>query len=545
MQLRLPRPKDAPARRKRAPIVSTSESLPCGICKKQLSRYTCPNCNLPYCSLSCFKAPEHQQCSEAFARGTLVAEVQGAPQEEREGEEGGQRKMLEMLRMFEEQQKELEEIQRNGAQEDEGEGEGEGDDGESDSEEGRKRREEREELEKRLEGVNLDTLSPEDLLSLLSPSQQAAFQSTLSDPNRVNKLVEEQFEGEEPWWIVEEERKVLKEMKEAAKEAERRAKDQGGEEADGQEVEEHDEEDEEDEVVRPEMVDEARLPPLKVGPDGKALANPQLVFNVVAVLFAYSYTLRTFALTSFSSLPEKSTERIAAIQVLAQLLPFLVERSTSAFEDMDTAVEYVVAREDPNRFPPTLVAMLLQDLSSLLRPASISAVSPSTSSLFAHSLSTALAALSDLYHLFTTALHTSASAPSHATSCSGGNGPTITRPLIARPSTTSPLTKQQKQQCTLAAAKIVFYIKLLVSDTAVTAACKGFAEQAENQAERREKEREEEEKAVQRRREGLKRTQPGGTEESQVANRGQEEKSREGEQRQMAPSPKGPKIVEL
>ncbi|GAA5916025.1 hypothetical protein JCM6882_003501, partial [Rhodosporidiobolus microsporus] len=262
--------------------------------------------------------------------------------------------------------------------------------------------------------------------------------------------------------------------------------------------------------------------------------------------FAYAYTLRTFALTSFSSLSEKSTERIAAIQVLAQLLPFLVERSTSAFEDMDTAVEYVVARENPNRFPPPLVAMLLQDLSSLLRPAPITAVSPSASSLSSHSLATALAALSDLHHLFTTALTTSAPPPAAASSCSGGAGPTITRPLIARPSSTSPLTKQQKQQCTLASAKLVFYAALLTSDGSVSAVCKAVAEQAENEAERREKDREEGEEAVRRRREGLRRAT------TTDASSGGSDGRREGEPAPAAagelaevPQPTGPKIVEL
>jgi hypothetical protein len=65
------------------------------------------------------------------------------------------------------------------------------------------------------------------------------------------------------------------------------------------------------------------------------------------ISFAYAFTLRTFALTSFSSLSAHSTERIAAIQVLAQLLPFLVERSSDAVENLDEAVEYVVARGNP------------------------------------------------------------------------------------------------------------------------------------------------------------------------------------------------------
>jgi hypothetical protein len=200
--------------------------------------------------------------------------------------------MMEMLREFEEQQRELEEEEREQEREQE--------EDEDDSAEGLARREEREALKKKLAGVNLgafspfsllspplfahlspptDALSPEDLLALLSSSQQAAFQSTLQDPARVTQLVDEQFEGEEPWWIVEEERKMLKEMRDARRAAA---------EKEGVQLEEEEEEEseEEEEEVRPRMVDEKRLPPLKKGPDGKALANPKLVFNVVAVLYA-------------------------------------------------------------------------------------------------------------------------------------------------------------------------------------------------------------------------------------------------------------------
>lgn len=38
------------------------------------------------------------------------------------------------------------------------------------------------------------------------------------------------------------------------------------------------------EDVRPPLLDPKLLPPLKVGPDGKAIANPHLLHNIVAVL---------------------------------------------------------------------------------------------------------------------------------------------------------------------------------------------------------------------------------------------------------------------
>lgn len=89
----------------------------------------------------------------------------------------------------------------------------------------------------------------------------------------MNKLVEEEFEGEEPWWVVEQEAKLLKEMLEASR------KTEGGDAA-----ETEDEDDEADEDVRPSPVAADKLPALKVGPDGKVIANPNLLFNVVSVL---------------------------------------------------------------------------------------------------------------------------------------------------------------------------------------------------------------------------------------------------------------------
>ncbi|GAA5938315.1 hypothetical protein JCM1841_006304 [Sporobolomyces salmonicolor] len=344
MQIRLPRPKDQPPRRKRPPIVSTAEMPICGICKTQFSRYHCPACNLPYCSLACFRAPEHAGCSEAFDRQTLVDEIKTA--EGKTGEE--KRAMMDMLKRFEEEN----------ADEDGPEGD-----------------EEREELEKRLEGIDLDALPPEELLALLSPAQQAAFNSTLSDPARVNALVMQEFQGEYPWWIEE---------------------DQEEEEL---------EDGEEPEVKRPPMLEASPLPPLTVGEDGKVAVTEKLVYNLVAVVFAYAYTLRTFSLTSFASLPLHSSERIAALQVLAQLVPFLVERSSTAFDDLGGAVTYVVAREEAMALSPPLVALLLHDVARLLNPAPVTAFpdSSTASPLAAHPLADLLYALSDLHHLFSTA----------------------------------------------------------------------------------------------------------------------------------------------
>lgn len=97
----------------------------------------------------------------------------------------------------------------------------------------------------------------------MSPSQREAFDTTLSDPARVSALVAEEFQSDPPWW-----------------ELANRVPETEEQEVSG-EVHEY------EEAVVPELVDEKLLPPLKVGEDGKVVANPLLVYIVVAVLCVF------------------------------------------------------------------------------------------------------------------------------------------------------------------------------------------------------------------------------------------------------------------
>ncbi|KAM6160381.1 zinc finger HIT domain-containing protein 2 [Erethizon dorsatum] len=51
---------------------------PCGFCpagEAQPARYTCPRCNVPYCSLRCYRT--HSTCAEAFYRDQVLGELRG------------------------------------------------------------------------------------------------------------------------------------------------------------------------------------------------------------------------------------------------------------------------------------------------------------------------------------------------------------------------------------------------------------------------------------------------------------------------------------
>lgn len=43
----------------------------CNICFTRPATYNCPRCNIPYCSLACFRRSEHQDCSTAFSSSAI------------------------------------------------------------------------------------------------------------------------------------------------------------------------------------------------------------------------------------------------------------------------------------------------------------------------------------------------------------------------------------------------------------------------------------------------------------------------------------------
>ncbi|XP_055852137.1 zinc finger HIT domain-containing protein 2 [Episyrphus balteatus] len=51
-----------------------SSSL-CKICNKNDFKYSCPKCNILYCSLTCYKSPEHLKCSEEFYKKCVEDEI--------------------------------------------------------------------------------------------------------------------------------------------------------------------------------------------------------------------------------------------------------------------------------------------------------------------------------------------------------------------------------------------------------------------------------------------------------------------------------------
>ncbi|KAL3652153.1 hypothetical protein CASFOL_001834 [Castilleja foliolosa] len=76
---------------------NTNIRVICRVCEKQFSKYTCPRCNVRYCSFHCYKSHSHR-CTESFMRDNVMGELQQIqPDEENKS------KMLDILKRFHEE----------------------------------------------------------------------------------------------------------------------------------------------------------------------------------------------------------------------------------------------------------------------------------------------------------------------------------------------------------------------------------------------------------------------------------------------------------
>ncbi|KAJ7576895.1 hypothetical protein C8J56DRAFT_373722, partial [Mycena floridula] len=149
----------------------------CKICRRQLSKYTCPHCNMPYCSLSCFRSPSHSECSESFYKKEIQSGIQSEP-----SKSAAERlKMMELLKRFEEDtagsedlilEEEVDEVS---------------------------------DIAKKFQTVDLDSTSADAMWSILSDDERTKFISLLNNPS--SELVQSLLASEEldnarrdPWW---------------------------------------------------------------------------------------------------------------------------------------------------------------------------------------------------------------------------------------------------------------------------------------------------------------------------------------------------------
>ncbi|KAJ3519340.1 hypothetical protein NMY22_g13251 [Coprinellus aureogranulatus] len=153
----------------------STENAICKLCHRQFAKYTCPTCNVPYCSLTCFRSEAHNQCSETFYKKEIETGIHAEPSKTAQE----RKQILELLKRFEEESAE---------------------DAEALDEE-----EDESDLAKRFASVDLDSASSDEIWAMLSPEQREKFLRALQDPN--SEIAKELLSSEElrrnirlPWW---------------------------------------------------------------------------------------------------------------------------------------------------------------------------------------------------------------------------------------------------------------------------------------------------------------------------------------------------------
>ncbi|WWC72945.1 uncharacterized protein I206_106909 [Kwoniella pini CBS 10737] len=333
---------------------TNTESKICGICRKNESRYTCPRCNILYCSLDCFRDEAHTQCSEPFYKSTVLSSIATDPKVGMDEKKN----MIDLLKRFEEAQAEGENSEDFLKQ----------------LEELEKEEEDQDELLEKLQGIDLDEIDSNQLFHLLPQQHRDAFLSALKDPESAEAkiLLEQATQSDEnqgdvpkvlPWW-----------------------------------EDQLEDEEEQDELSN---VNVASIP--DTIPDGTLhdISPPEgvgnkLVYNAIAICIAYLHTLLSFRLPSLS--PEYIQDADVTVQeikeYIGQLIPFLIDqKSTVRYENLSSAWGSIwdkINQEHSSNQPNTKALQhLLTILPILLHPP---ITTPSHPKLFN--------VLGDLYNLY-------------------------------------------------------------------------------------------------------------------------------------------------
>lgn len=303
---------------------SSSSLRPCGLCLSNPAHYTCPRCNVPYCALSCYRGSAHTACSEQFYKDCVTQELRrggGMEHEDRirmrdillkmrQAEGGLGRVMRELMensggRVTERDTEKLTllsrlaEIQtdREEGHGDEvqdilqrlGQTDGEGEDGE-----------EEEDVVMRLSGLNIESLTEDELWTLLPEKDKQKFEQLLKDGG-ISALVPIW----RPWWEEHERDHVV-----LIEELQREGR---AEETSSLVVEEDRDIQDLDTASEPQSPLKQEVKKQKVKLDGSrdapppisceipplsslcsASPSPLVKFSLVNVLYGYTFTLRLF-----------------------------------------------------------------------------------------------------------------------------------------------------------------------------------------------------------------------------------------------------------
>ncbi|KAF5362166.1 hypothetical protein D9756_002243 [Leucocoprinus leucothites] len=356
----------------------TSKAI-CRLCRRQFAKYTCPTCNVPYCSLVCFRSSPHSQCSETFYKKELQSDITTTPSHTHEE----RKQMMELLKRFEETATEDEHTLYQEAL-----GSNEIEDGGADKEMS---------LVDKFAGLDLDSISSEDMWKMLTSEEREKFVKALEDPisglaQRLSESEQLEIEIEQPWWI------------------------------DGVKRLDHEQEptghNGKKSRPTPICIPQSMVKPVPPG--------QPLVYNLTAICIAYSYIVRHLGVRMLSALPPMTPDFEEALRLIDVLVPFLLDRrSTILHDSVGAAITDVYSRFEMGKVNSELFAVLLEDTTGLMKPLRVmplSSVPPQSTEirepplvdLSAHSLLLPILVLSDLIELFQSEQGTAKNTPSRA-----------------------------------------------------------------------------------------------------------------------------------
>ncbi|KZP30636.1 hypothetical protein FIBSPDRAFT_814946 [Athelia psychrophila] len=346
------------------PIVATepepngpTDTIPCGLCRRQFSKYTCPTCNVGYCSLTCFRSEAHSQCSETFYRKEVESGIQAEPSKST----AEKMQMMELLKRLEKESAEEDPNMLEESEEDE-------EDDEDD-------------LAQRLEGMDLESVQTEQLWEMLTPEERKKFMKALDNPDSElaqQLLASEELESDrmEPWWEAP--------SIDSDSDSQRLPKRRFG--------------------VKPAVI---VIP--SVNPGTPQTPSP-LIYNILAVFVAYAYATRYLATSPLSTLTADEPEWQEARRITSQLVPFLTDRSSKVLHsNLSSVVTDLWSRFDSGVVDGKMMSTLLHDAARLLRPRPVTILDQSTTSPVveiggaiaeSHPCVSAILVLSDLAKLF-------------------------------------------------------------------------------------------------------------------------------------------------
>uniref|UniRef100_A0A182VVW7 HIT-type domain-containing protein n=1 Tax=Anopheles minimus TaxID=112268 RepID=A0A182VVW7_9DIPT len=152
----------------------------CKICGTKEAKYSCPRCNMMYCSVQCYKAQQHLECSEGFYRENVVQEL--ALRKAEADAAQSSKNMLEILQRVEQMDSMPEEDSSSDAGSNHEDQELDSDDEAQEAE-----------LASRLKGIDLDNAT--EVWDRLTDGEKEEFQRFLENGDIVKMLPEPNI-----WW---------------------------------------------------------------------------------------------------------------------------------------------------------------------------------------------------------------------------------------------------------------------------------------------------------------------------------------------------------